>query len=98
MFTVYFSTGQITEYRFETALVFINYDGHVLTLNFLNMYQGKEVLTVLAYDEDDSRTNNGTFVFTIKSVTPKTDNVEFYIQQQKESGKIYFKGCLDYEV
>ncbi len=62
------------------------------------MYQGKEVLTVLAYDEDDSRTNNGTFVFTIKSVTPKTDKVELYFQQQKESGTIYFKGCLDYEV
>ncbi|XP_016098104.1 cadherin-like protein 26 isoform X2 [Sinocyclocheilus grahami] len=59
--------------------------------------QGKEVLTVLASDEDDSSTNNGTFGFTIKSVTPKTDNVEFYIQQQKESGTIYFKGCLDYE-
>uniref|UniRef100_A0A9J8CCC9 Cadherin 26, tandem duplicate 2 n=1 Tax=Cyprinus carpio carpio TaxID=630221 RepID=A0A9J8CCC9_CYPCA len=59
--------------------------------------QGKEVLTVLAFDEDDSSTNNGTFVFTIKSVTPKTDNVEFYIQQRKESGNIYFKGCLDFE-
>ncbi len=63
------------------------------------MYQGKaEVLTELASDQDDSRTNNGTFIFTIKSVTPKTDNVEFHIQQQKESGTIYFKGCLDYEV
>ncbi|KTG02030.1 hypothetical protein cypCar_00047454, partial [Cyprinus carpio] len=61
------------------------------------MYPGKEVLTVLAFDEDDSSTNNGTFVFTIKSVTPKTDNVEFYIQQRKESGNIYFKGCLDFE-
>ncbi|XP_052450209.1 cadherin-like protein 26 isoform X1 [Carassius gibelio] len=59
--------------------------------------QGKEVLTVLAFDEDDSSTDNGTFDFTIKSVTPLTDNVEFYIQQRKESGTIYFKGCLDYE-
>ncbi|XP_058619518.1 cadherin-like protein 26 isoform X3 [Onychostoma macrolepis] len=59
--------------------------------------QGKEVLTVLASDQDDSSTNNGTFVFTIKSVTPKTDNVEFYIHQQKESGTIYLRGCLDYE-
>uniref|UniRef100_A0A8C1FVP0 Cadherin 26, tandem duplicate 2 n=1 Tax=Cyprinus carpio TaxID=7962 RepID=A0A8C1FVP0_CYPCA len=59
--------------------------------------QDKSVLTVLASDEDDSSTNNGTFVFTIKSVTPKTDNVEFYIQQLKESGTIHFKGCLDYE-
>jgi len=61
---------------------------------------GKDVLTVLAFDEDDSRTNNGTFDLTIKSFTPKTDNVEFYIQQQKgqSSGTVYFRGCLDYEV
>ncbi|KAG1925183.1 cadherin-like protein [Pimephales promelas] len=61
--------------------------------------QGKEVLTVLASDEDDSSTNNGTFDLTIKSFTPKTDNVEFYIQQQKgqKYGTIYFRGCLDYE-
>ncbi|XP_067228421.1 cadherin-like protein 26 [Chanodichthys erythropterus] len=59
--------------------------------------QGKDVLTVLASDEDDSSTNNGTFDFTIKSITPKTDNVEFYIQQQKDSGTVYFRGCLDYE-
>ncbi|XP_073679437.1 cadherin-like protein 26 [Garra rufa] len=59
--------------------------------------QGKEVVTVLAIDKDDSKTNNGTFVFTIKSVTPQTDNIEFYIQQHTQSGTIYFKGCLDYE-
>ncbi|XP_067302917.1 cadherin-like protein 26 isoform X2 [Pseudorasbora parva] len=59
--------------------------------------QGKDVLTILAHDEDDSSTNNGTFVFTIKSVIPKTDNVEFYIQQHQESGTVYFRGCLDYE-
>ncbi|XP_043080824.1 cadherin-like protein 26 isoform X2 [Puntigrus tetrazona] len=62
-----------------------------------SLAQGKEITTVKAVDQDDSSTDNGTFVFTIKSVTPKTDNVEFYIQQQKESGTIYFKGCLDYE-
>ncbi|XP_067302920.1 cadherin-like protein 26 [Pseudorasbora parva] len=59
--------------------------------------QGKEVLTILAHDEDDSSTGNGKFVFTIKSVIPNTDNVEFYIQQHQESGTVYFKGCLDYE-
>ncbi|XP_073679769.1 cadherin-like protein 26 [Garra rufa] len=58
---------------------------------------GKKVVTVLAIDKDDSKTNNGTFVFTIKSVTPQTDDVEFYIQQHTQSGTIYFKGCLDYE-
>ncbi|XP_056304805.1 cadherin-like protein 26 [Danio aesculapii] len=59
--------------------------------------QGTEVLTVLAHDNDNPTTSNGTFTYSIKSVTPKTDNVEFYIQQHKESGSIYFKGCLDYE-
>ncbi|KAK2885914.1 hypothetical protein Q8A67_016751 [Cirrhinus molitorella] len=59
--------------------------------------QDKEVVTVLAIDKDDPNTDNGTFVFTMKSVTPKTDNVEFYIQQHKQSGTIYLRGCLDYE-
>ncbi|XP_026100389.1 cadherin-like protein 26 [Carassius auratus] len=59
--------------------------------------QGKDVLTVQATDADDSETNNGTFSFTIKSVIPKTDNVEFYIQQKNQTGTIYFKGCLDSE-
>ncbi|XP_056126668.1 cadherin-like protein 26 isoform X2 [Rhinichthys klamathensis goyatoka] len=61
--------------------------------------QGKDVLTVLACDEDDSSTNNGTFDLTIKSFTPKPDNVEFYIQQQKglKYGTVYFRGCLNYE-
>lgn len=75
--------------------------GKEITLDesaFLNICLGKDVLTVLALDKDDSSTNNGTFEFTIKSITPKTDNVEFYIQQQKESGTVYFRGCLDYEV
>ncbi|XDV45491.1 hypothetical protein PO909_013581 [Leuciscus waleckii] len=66
--------------------------------------QGKTVVTVLASDEDDSRTNNGTFDLTIKSVTPTPDNVKFYIQQQKDVnqqqqqfGNVYFNGCLNYE-
>ncbi|XP_056589457.1 cadherin-13-like [Triplophysa dalaica] len=59
--------------------------------------QGEQIITVLATDRDDSKTLNGTFSFAIKSVTPKTDNVEFYIQQKEGSGTIYFKGCLDYE-
>lgn len=59
--------------------------------------QGEKVLTVLATDNDDSKTRNGTFSYTIKSVTPKTDNVEFYIKQTEKVGTIYLKGCLDYE-
>ncbi|KAG7323779.1 hypothetical protein KOW79_013481 [Hemibagrus wyckioides] len=59
--------------------------------------QGILVTTVAASDLDDPNTPNGTFKFTIASVTPKTDNVEFYIQQNNNTGSIYFKGCLDYE-
>ncbi|XP_077060725.1 cadherin-like protein 26 [Siphateles boraxobius] len=61
--------------------------------------QGKDVVTVLAFDEDDPHTNNGTFDLTIKSVTPTPDNVKFYIKQQKgqRSGTVYFNGCLNYE-
>ncbi|XP_057202761.1 cadherin-like protein 26 isoform X2 [Triplophysa rosa] len=59
--------------------------------------QGEKVLVVSASDKDDSKAPNGTFSFTIKSVTPKTDNVEFYIQQNNQNGTIYFKGCLGYE-
>ncbi|MCJ8741379.1 hypothetical protein PDJAM_G00069960, partial [Pangasius djambal] len=59
--------------------------------------QGKLVATVSASDGDDPTTPNGTFRFTVASVTPKTDNVEFYISQNNNTGSIYFKGCLDYE-
>ncbi|XP_051961179.1 cadherin-like protein 26 isoform X2 [Xyrauchen texanus] len=59
--------------------------------------QDKEFLTVLAADKDDINTKNGTFSYTIKSVMPKTDNVEFYIRQHEQSGTVYFKGCLDYQ-
>ncbi|KAK7131874.1 hypothetical protein R3I93_018440 [Phoxinus phoxinus] len=64
-----------------------------------SLAQGKDVLTVKAADDDDSSTNNGTFDLTIKSVTPKTENVEFYIKQQKGQtfGTVYFNGCLNYE-
>ncbi|XP_027014954.2 cadherin-like protein 26 [Tachysurus fulvidraco] len=59
--------------------------------------QGKLILTVFASDDDDASTNNGTFEIRLVSVTPKTDNVEFYIKQNADTGSIYFKGCLDYE-
>ncbi|XP_073669071.1 cadherin-like protein 26 [Paramisgurnus dabryanus] len=59
--------------------------------------QDKRILVVLASDGDNSNTPNGTFDFTIKSVTPQTDNVEFYLKQYGDSGTIYFNGCLDYE-
>ncbi|XP_026800887.3 cadherin-like protein 26 [Pangasianodon hypophthalmus] len=59
--------------------------------------QGELVTTVSASDGDDPTTPNGTFTFTLESVTPKTDNVEFYITQNNTTGNIYFKGCLDYK-
>nr|XP_023661280.1 cadherin-like protein 26 isoform X1 [Paramormyrops kingsleyae] len=59
-----------------------------------SMTQGSNVLTVLATDFDKPGTPNSTFQYKILSVTPKTSNAEFFIEQ---SGKISFKGCLDYE-
>ncbi|XP_053542215.1 cadherin-like protein 26 [Ictalurus punctatus] len=59
--------------------------------------QGELVTTVSASDNDDPTTLNGIFEFALVSVTPKTDNVEFYITQSNTTGNIYFKGCLDYE-
>lgn len=63
-------------------------------------YTGHEVATVVATDLDDPQTPNGTFSFRIVSVTPKTDNVEFFLEPTGTAtvGKIYFRGCLDYEV
>uniref|UniRef100_A0A4W4DS53 Cadherin domain-containing protein n=1 Tax=Electrophorus electricus TaxID=8005 RepID=A0A4W4DS53_ELEEL len=60
---------------------------------------GEKVITVMATDNDDSTTPNGTFSLKIKSVTPKTDNVEFFIEQVENTntGTIYFRGCLEYE-
>ncbi|KAF5906424.1 cadherin-like protein 26, partial [Clarias magur] len=59
--------------------------------------QGTLITTVSASDGDNSSTPNGTFSFTLDSVTPKTDNIEFYISQNNTKGNIYFKGCLDYQ-
>ncbi|XP_058265022.1 cadherin-like protein 26 isoform X2 [Hemibagrus wyckioides] len=59
--------------------------------------QGKLILAVFASDDDDGTTPNGTFNYRLVSTTPKTDNVEFYINQNNDVGSIYFKGCLDYE-
>ncbi|XP_036447382.1 cadherin-like protein 26 [Colossoma macropomum] len=61
--------------------------------------QGRLVATVMATDRDDSQSPNGTFSFNIVSVTPKTDNVEFFLEPTGPSttGRIFFRGCLDYE-
>ncbi|XP_042261543.1 cadherin-like protein 26 [Thunnus maccoyii] len=57
--------------------------------------QGSNLLTVLAYDSDQSGTPNSTFHYEIKSVSPNPPNTEFFID---ESGMISYKGCLDHEV
>ncbi|XP_049318836.1 cadherin-like protein 26 [Astyanax mexicanus] len=61
--------------------------------------QGQQVLTVVASDLDDPQTPNGTFSFRIASVTPKTQNAEFFLEPTGTSltASIYFRGCLDYE-
>lgn len=64
----------------------------------MHLSTGTLITTVSASDGDDSASPNGTFTFILVSVTPKTDNVEFYINQNRDIGSIYFKGCLDYEV
>ncbi|XP_040890662.1 cadherin-like protein 26 [Toxotes jaculatrix] len=57
--------------------------------------QGSNLLTVVAYDRDQRGTLNSTFHYEIKSVSPKTPDTDFFID---EFGSISFKGCLDHEV
>ncbi|KAA0707918.1 Cadherin-4 Retinal cadherin [Triplophysa tibetana] len=57
--------------------------------------QGSFLVGVLAIDNDAQGTLNSTIDYKIISVTPRTKNAEFYLQ---DSGTISFKGCLDYEV
>ncbi|KAM4610050.1 cadherin-like protein 26 isoform 2-T2 [Polymixia lowei] len=59
--------------------------------------QGIFLAGVKAIDKDSSRTNNGTFDFTIVSVTPKPTDLEFYLKQNDDIATIGFKGCLDYK-
>lgn len=56
---------------------------------------GSFLVGVLAIDNDAQGTLNSTIDYKIISVTPRTKNAEFYLQN---SGTISFKGCLDYEV
>lgn len=48
----------------------------------------------MARDLDQPKTQNSSFHYEIKSVSPDSPNAEFFIE---ESGAIYYKGCLDYE-
>ncbi|KPP68028.1 hypothetical protein Z043_113321 [Scleropages formosus] len=56
--------------------------------------QGQLVLIAVATDYDKKGSPNSTIDYRIVSVKPETPNVQFYIEK---SGRISFKGCLDYE-
>ncbi|XP_056126684.1 cadherin-like protein 26, partial [Rhinichthys klamathensis goyatoka] len=61
--------------------------------------QGEHLVTVLATDNDQFGSANSLFTLRIVSVSPQTSNTEFFIHQTEAdvTGKISFKGCLDYE-
>ncbi|XP_060898385.1 cadherin-like protein 26 isoform X2 [Labrus mixtus] len=56
--------------------------------------QGSDLLSISAYDLDQSGTPNSTIDYKIKSVSPYISDTEFFINK---SGTISFKGCLDHE-
>ncbi|XP_061075562.1 cadherin-2-like isoform X2 [Conger conger] len=59
--------------------------------------QETALVMVEATDKDKPETSNSMLDFRIISVTPSTDNVEFFIQQRGDNAVISFKGCLYYE-
>ncbi|KAI5612089.1 cadherin-like protein 26 isoform X2, partial [Silurus asotus] len=92
-----------TELGMEIRILDINDHAPVFSNNHYetnvdeSALQGETVTRVFASDDDDSNSANGIFTFTLVSVTPETDNVEFYITQNHNIGSISFKGCFDYE-
>ncbi|KAM6981983.1 cadherin-2-like [Tautogolabrus adspersus] len=58
--------------------------------------QGTDVVTIKATDEDSGI--NGKFDYRITKVTPKHDNVEFYLTQSShtKTAAISFRGCLEH--
>lgn len=58
-------------------------------------FPGSDLVTVLADDRDMRGSPNSTFHYELKSVSPKTENAQFFID--KDNGTISFKGCLDHE-
>ncbi|XP_077060719.1 cadherin-4 [Siphateles boraxobius] len=61
--------------------------------------QGQHLVTLLANDYDQVGSANSLFTLRIVSVSPQTSHTEFFIDQTggQVTGKISFKGCLDYE-
>ncbi|KAJ0023247.1 hypothetical protein NQD34_003146, partial [Periophthalmus magnuspinnatus] len=57
--------------------------------------QGSFLVTVLAHDRDKRGSPNSTFHYELKSVSPQTENIQFFMD--KDMGQISFKGCLDHE-
>lgn len=49
-------------------------------------------------DRDTENENNNKFDLKMISVTPKPQDLEFYLEQKGELGMISFKGCLDHKV
>ncbi|XP_037539769.1 cadherin-like protein 26 [Nematolebias whitei] len=60
--------------------------------------QGTDLITVKATDGDSSEKNR-KFTFSIDSVTPTPEDLEFFINKVPFSGygRLSFKGCLNYE-
>jgi len=55
------------------------------------------LVTIRATDMDTSMKNK-EFSFSLVSVTPEPEGLQFYITQTSDVGVISFKGCLDHEV
>ncbi|XP_075898207.1 desmocollin 2-like protein isoform X2 [Nelusetta ayraudi] len=60
--------------------------------------QGTNLVSLLVSDRDSDTNNNNKFGVKMLSVTPKPQDVEFYLEQRGNIAIISFKGCLDYEI
>lgn len=49
-------------------------------------------------DNDAETNNNNKFNIKMVSVTPESQDLEFYLEQRGDIGMISFKGCLDNKV
>lgn len=56
------------------------------------------IVTTLKATDKDAEDRNNQFDMRIVSVTPESQDLEFYLEQRGQIGTIFFKGCLDREV